>query len=65
MKNKYNMTQIAQVYCEEIGVNVPFMEEYLMAVFQKGKLDKEKIADFDRRLKDMIVTNSEYFPEWG
>lgn len=65
MKNKYNISQVAHCYCQEIGMDVPFMEEYLMAVFQKGKLDKEKIEEFDRRLKAAITTNSEYFPEWN
>ena len=65
MKNKYNMTQVAQCYCQEIGMDVPFMEEYLLTVFQKGKLNKEKIEEFDKRLREAIITNSEYFPEWN
>lgn len=65
MKNKYNMTQVAQCYCEELGVSVPFMEEYLLCVFTKGKLNKEKIEEFDKRLKAAITTNSEYFPEFN
>lgn len=65
MKNKYNISQVAQVYCNEIGMDVPFMEEYLITVFQKGKPNKEKIEEFDRRLKDVITTNSEFFPEFN
>ena len=63
MKNKYNFQQVAQVYCKEIGMDVPFMEEYLQTVFKKGKLDKDAIAEFDRRLRATVVTDSEYFPE--
>lgn len=57
MKNKYNFSQVAQVYCEEIGVEVPFMEEYLRAVFSGKPLD-----DYDAMFKT-IYSNSEYFPE--
>lgn len=59
MKNKFNFSQIAQVYCHEIGVEVPFMEDYLRAVFQGQPLE-----EYDKALKELIVTNSEYFPEF-
>jgi hypothetical protein len=59
MKNKYNFSQVAQVYCQEIGVDIPYMEEYLMAVFKNKPLE-----DYDQRLKEDITTNSEYFPEF-
>lgn len=63
MKNKYNFSQIAQVYCQEIGVEIPFMEEYLMSIFQK-KPDNDKIKEFEDIMKTTIITNSEYFPEY-
>lgn len=65
MKNKYNISQVSHCYCQEIGMEIPFMEEYLLTVFKKGKIDKEKLDELDRRLKDMVVTNSEFFPEWN
>jgi hypothetical protein len=57
MKNKYNYSQVAGVYCAEIGVEIPIMEVYLRAVFNNQPLDK-----YDAELKT-IVTNSEFFPE--
>lgn len=57
MKNKYTFSQVAEKYCEEIGVDVPFMEEYLRAVFS-GK----PLADYDNMLIN-IYSNSEMFPE--
>lgn len=60
MKNKYNLLQVAQVYCEEIGVEVPFMYDYLVAVMKK-----EPIEVYDKMMKETIYTNSEYFPELG
>lgn len=57
MKNKYTFSQVAEKYCEEIGVDVPFMEEYLRAVFS-GK----PLADYDNKFKS-IYSNSELFPE--
>lgn len=57
MKNKYTFSQVAEKYCEEIGVDIPFMEEYLRAVFS-GK----PLADYDNMFKN-IYSNSELFPE--
>lgn len=57
MKNKYTFSQVAEKYCEEIGVEVLFMEEYLRAVFS-GK----PLADYDNMFKN-IYSNSELFPE--
>ena len=33
MKNKYNWTQVAQVYCQEFGIDYPRMEEYLKGIY--------------------------------
>lgn len=64
MKNKYNFSQIAQVYCQEIGVEIPNMENYLIEIFKK-KPDIDKIKEYEDAMKN-IVTNSEFFPEfWG
>ena len=60
MKNKYNLLQVAQVYCEEIGVEIPFMYDYLVAV-----MNKQPIEEYDKMMKETIYTNSEYFPELG
>lgn len=57
MKNKYNLQQVAQKYCEEIGVEAPFMYDYLVAVFSKKSLE-----DYDKMLGE-LETTSEFFPE--
>lgn len=57
MKNKYNLQQVAQKYCEEIGVEAPFMYDYLVAVFSKKSLE-----DYDKMLAK-LETTSEFFPE--
>lgn len=57
MKNKYNLLQIAEVYCREIGVDVPFMYDYLVSVFKKLPLE-----EYEEKFKD-VETISEFFPE--
>lgn len=57
MKNKYNLQQVAQKYCEEIGVEAPFMYNYLVAVFSKKSLE-----DYDKMFAE-LETTSEFFPE--
>lgn len=59
MKNKYNLQQVAQKYCEEIGFEAPFMYDYLVAVFSKNK---QSLEDYDKMLAE-LETTSEFFPE--
>lgn len=59
MKNKYNLQQVTQKYCEEIGVEAPFMYDYLVAVFSKNK---QSLEDYDKMLAE-LETTSEFFPE--
>lgn len=57
MKNKYNLQQVAQVYAEEIGVEAPFIYDYLVAVF-----NKKSIEEYDKMFAE-LETTSEFFPE--
>ena len=57
MKNKYNLSQIAEVYCREIGVDIDYMAEYLYSIFHHLPLE-----EYEEKLKE-ITTTSEYFPE--
>ena len=57
MKNKYNLQQVTQKYCEEIGVEAPFMYDYLVAVF-----NKKSIEEYDKMFAE-LETTSEFFPE--
>jgi hypothetical protein len=63
MKNKYNLSQIADIYCKELGVNIPCMEDYLQAIFQDKPIDKYLI-DIERLLEADYDGNSEFFPEY-
>lgn len=67
MKNKYNISQVAKCYSNEIATGEDItakIEEYLLTIFNRGKLDKVKIAEIDKQLKQLINTNSEFFPEF-
>ena len=57
MKNKLNFSQIAQIYIDEIGTDIPYMEQYLRAIFAN-----QPLGEYEERLKG-VVTNSEFFPE--
>lgn len=63
MKNRFNLQQIADAYCAELGVDVPIMIDYLKAVFE-NKPYKEIEAEIVLTLKDKYDGNSEYFPDW-
>lgn len=63
MKNKYNLSQIADIYCKELGVNIPCMEEYLQALFQDKPIDKY-LTDIEQLLYANYDGNSEFFPEY-
>lgn len=66
MKNKYNISQVAKCYSDEIanGDVSAQIEEYLLFLFNRSKLDKDKLAEIDKQLKELITTNSEFFPEF-
>ena len=33
MKNRYNWAQVADIYCKELGITYPRMEEYLRGIY--------------------------------
>ena len=63
MKNKYNIKQVADAYCLELGVDVPIIEDYLKAVFTGQKYDEIEYSIIDF-LKDKYDGLSEFFSDW-
>ena len=63
MKNKYNIKQVADAYCLELGVDIPIIEDYLKAVFTGQKYDEIECSIIDF-LKDKYDGLSEFFPDW-
>lgn len=63
MKNKFNIKQVADYYCLELGVEVPMMEEYLKAVFQNGRYEEYE-AEIVLALRGEYDGKSEFFPDW-
>lgn len=62
MKNKFNWAQVAEVYCKELGINYPKMEEYL-----KGIYSDLPVETYEKELINILNTpsdnKSEYFPD--
>lgn len=54
MKNTLTFEKVAQMYCEELGIQVPYMEEYLRAVFKDNPFTITKVD-----------TTSEFFPDFA
>lgn len=58
MKNKYNWTQVAQVYCQELGIDYPRMEEYLRNIYSDLPVD-----EYENDMRNLLNGKSEYFPD--
>jgi hypothetical protein len=63
MKNKYNFSQVAAVYCAEIGVEIPCMEQYLRAIFNNGPVEEYE-KEIIETIKGRYDGRSEFFPEY-
>ena len=63
MKNKYDFSQVAAVYCSELGIDVPNeMELYL-----KGIFSDLPIKEYENKIIGMCkkkTDRSEYFPDF-
>lgn len=59
MKNRYNWTQVAQLYCQELGIDFPCMEEYLRRIYSDLPVD-----EYEKDMRKKFNGNkSEYFPD--
>lgn len=63
MKNKYNFSQVAACYCEELGVEVPCMEQFLRAIFNNGPVEEYE-KEIIETIKGRYDGRSEFFPEY-
>lgn len=63
MKNKYNFSQVAACYCAEIGVEIPYMEQYLRAIFNNGPVEEYE-KEIIETIKGRYDGRSEFFPEY-
>lgn len=63
MKNKYNFSQVAAIYCAELEIDaLEEMEQYLKGIFSDLLTDKEEdIIKMKTRNKE---NRSEYFPDF-
>jgi hypothetical protein len=62
MKNKYNFSQVAKAYCDELGMDIPCMEDYL-----KGIFSDLPIKEYEKMIIGMCekkTDRSEYFPDF-
>lgn len=62
MKNKYDFSQVAAVYCAELGIDAPEMEQYL-----KGIFSDLPIKEYENKIIGMCekkTDRSEYFPDF-
>lgn len=65
MKNKFTLAQVAQIYTAELGVDTPIVYEYLIALFNRKRgIDSLLIESYDKQMREVVTTNSEYFPEY-
>ena len=63
MKNKYNFSDVAGVYCRELGVDIPCMEQYLRAIFNNEPIEEYE-KEIIEALKGRYDGRSEFFPEY-
>lgn len=63
MKNRYNWTQVAQVYCQELGIDYPRMEEYLRGIFSDIPIEEYENEITELLIKNKDTNKSEYFPD--
>lgn len=65
MKNKFTLAQVAQIYTAELGVDTPIVYEYLIALFDRKRgIDSQLIESYEKQMREVVTTNSEYFPEY-
>ena len=65
MKNKFTLAQVAQIYTAELGVDTPIVYEYLIALFDRKRgIDSLLIESYEKQMREVITTNSEYFPDY-
>lgn len=65
MKNKFTLAQVAQIYTAELGVDTPIVYEYLIALFDRKRgIDSLLIESYEKQMREVVTTNSEYFPEY-
>lgn len=64
MKNKYNWEQVADVYNQELGINYPYMKEYLKEIYSDN-ININTLEEHENHIKELIKINnpnhSEYF----
>jgi hypothetical protein len=61
MKNRYNWAQVADIYCKELGITYPRMEEYLRGIY--SDLPIAELEDDIKKLAQATIQKSEYFPD--
>ena len=64
MKKKLTFSQVAEIYCNELGVDVPQMETYLRAIFNDEPTE-ELEKEIETTLRNRYDGKSEYFPEYN
>ena len=65
MKNKYNFSQVAKAYCDELGVDIPCMEDYLKGIFSDLPINEYEKNIIGTTLKNEYMSGrSEYFPDF-
>ena len=63
MKNKYNWAQVAEVYCKELGIQYPNMEDYLKGIYSDSPIDNYEKEITELLKKTTEYNKSEYFPD--
>lgn len=63
MKNKYNFSQVAAVYCAELGIDASEMEQYLKGIFSDLPIDIYE-NNIKNKIKGNCNSRSEYFPDF-
>lgn len=68
MKNNYNFSQVAEVYCKEVEVEIPEILLYLQAVFSGqdySRYEKIIISAIRKSYNEKTIMKSEYFSDWA
>jgi hypothetical protein len=66
MKNRYTWSQVAEIYNRELGIDYPFMEDYIKGKYSDLNINKH--MEHESNIKKLTKTTqnnakSEYFPE--
>ena len=61
MKNKYNFSQVAAIYCAELEIDYPNMEDYLKGIFSDLSVENYE-TEIKKKTKTKI-NRFEYFPD--